>query len=1330
MYKCKKHILSTSVIMLCFLQFVFSQNCSLPILSNFNNTTQSGFNAIWIDFNNDLEFFEIEFGIKSFTRTLEPNVTGISDNNYTFDNLLPGTTYEIYIRSVCNENNFSDWNGPYFNNTNIDNDSSCDLALGISDNNCPIRNSFNIEVKDFDNRILGTDINLENIALSIEHTWPPDLDILLVSPNGKSAILSSHNGNGIDNYGDPNSNCSVNANFNDKSCISVSDWTPPFQGDFNAEVELASAFDGEPANGIWQLSICDRAVGDVGQLTYINLEFSTETCQAPQDFIIFDVEGTNAVFKWKKFENCKSIRLIYNEIGAPAEEVFIDIVDCNSESFTATGLKENTLYELTVDTECDEGLTSNPLCSLNFTTRCGNSTFQEYFDAQNICALNCDSLCAVTGLWKLRDTEANGWFVQNGNNSNSFTGPSGDKNYLGNFLQVDPSINCVNNSTALLTTDCLDLSKSSNCGISFYYHMFGDDVGSLFLEYSVNELDWIPVWELNGNQGNDWFFESVALNNIGENGRLRFRSEAILNSNQGVIAIDQIKLYDTDTVALNVYFLDSDGDGFGDKDSMQLFCSFFDIDGYSKNNMDCDDNDANINPLATEISCNQIDENCNGPVDDAQTVDIETNILSIKDETCKGSSDGEIEIIAIAGIPPFEYEWSNSATTSLNVNLTSGVYVCTVTGGDGCQTITPPIFVGFDKILVYNVDDILNASCQGESDGSITINVAGGTEPYTIDWPNGDTGFSTSQLDAGIYVATISGSDGCSILTDPIEVLGNQILTTGVAIKNDIDCNGDSTGFVQLGIIGGTLPYTTLWSHGDTSAFVSNLKAGNYSVTISDSLGCFNVIDDIIIDEPDVLELVLNRKQDVICHGDENASIDINVNGGTPPYSYFWSNGTFKQDLFNIGAGIYSVTVSDFKACSVVFNNINVTEPDVFDIRLDSISSVSCSGSNEGYVGIEVFGGSTPYAYNWSNFDGINTTKAYISSLLPGQYFVTVVDAFGCKSLPGKFEVNNQNIPINISLSQLNSIECFADSTASIVAISSSSNLPLDFNWSAGVKQIKESISDTITSLIANSYNITVTDNEGCVGISDSIFIEQPSEIIYSVGVLENNICYDGDEARIVINANGGTGDLNYLWSNLINGNEIVGLSNGIYQVTITDDLGCSIISEELNISSPSEIMIDAVVSSSSENTDGSIVLSIEGGTFPYQFSWSTVNIGNSSFAIGLSTGEYSVTITDANDCQRDTTIFVDFVSDLNELDESKFVTFYPNPVENILHIDCQKINCYLNLKMIRIDGKVIQSFKNFDKKQIDLSQYENGIYFIETFAKGFRQLSKIIVFH
>ncbi|MBT8232838.1 MAG: T9SS type A sorting domain-containing protein [Saprospiraceae bacterium] len=1317
----------------CLTTCLLSQNCNLPVLSNISKPSTSGFSISWIDFNVESEYFEIEYGEKGFTRTQEANISDILNSSYDFTGLQSGTTYEIYIRTVCSLDDKSAWNGPYFYNTVIDNTNSCPISLSITDNNCPVNDLYLLEISDYPNKILGTNINLENVLISIAHSWPPDLKLTLISPSGKSALLSAHNGNGIDNYGSATDPCISTANFNDKACVSIDNFPPPFIGSFNAEEELSVAFEGETVNGIWQLAICDRADGDVGRLNNFQLNFSEETCQIPQDFILYDIDGTTVTFIWKHFDNCNNLTLTYNEINAPPEEVFIDVIECTKEIFIAKNLKPSTEYILSISTECFGAIESASLCDILFTTSCSDNSAFEYFDEAQVCFSNCDSICIIDGIWKNESNDNRQWALTNQSSNSEFTGPKGDKNNYGNYVFVESSLNCQISENASLISDCLSIESTSDCSVSFYYNMFGLEVASLKLQLSQDEKNWNTIWEQVGNQGDTWLFETVSIQNKLDFAQLRFVAEILPGSTAGDIALDHIKLYNANPIALNAYYFDNDLDGFGTKDSVAFFCSDLDIAGYSSNDLDCDDNNNMIHPNAQEVACNLIDENCNGAIDDFQSEDIFYQIINIQDEICKGQKNGEAEIVATNGNGPFTYLWSEGTSNSLLQNVESGIYYCTITASDGCQITTEPIIIGFEDILVYNVSSLESSSCKGADDGAISINIAGGVPPYEVIWSNGDVGEQVEALGIGEYRATITGSNGCQVVTNPIEVTGAQILTTGVVTKNDIDCFGERTGSIQLGILGGQSPYKIAWNTGDANSFISNLTAGNYSVTITDKNNCSRSIENIEISEPEILSAFVNNLDNVTCYGGTNGLIDININGGTPPYSYIWSHGAFSQDIFNLKAGQYSVTISDFNACNTVIDNIEITEPEMFSITLDSIKGVKCIGNNTGYIGIKTEGGTQPYIYNWSNSDGTNSSSPKIQDLLPGQYFVTIVDAFGCKSLPEKFEVVNENIPINMSLILDKELACFNDSTASIIVLSESNDFPLDYNWSAGAKHVKNTISDTLFNLISGNYNVTITDNSGCVGISDSLTINNPEEITYDLNEITQIQCFGEGNGAIDLNIQGGTGDLMVLWSNSESTEDIDMLSEGNYSCFINDENGCSIKTEEFTISNPPELILDAEIEHVNENENGSIILNIEGGVTPYNILWAPPFENNNSPEISdLAIGNYHVTITDFNGCEVDTFLTVTFISSNNSLGK-QHITIFPNPInQNVIYFNTDGISDYkVNLKVYNLSGQVMLEKVHLLKDKLNLPlDLSNGIYILDLENASFRKQLKFAFFN
>ena len=205
-------------------------------------------------------------------------------------------------------------------------------------------------------------------------------------------------------------------------------------------------------------------------------------------------------------------------------------------------------------------------------------------------------------------------------------------------------------------------------------------------------------------------------------------------------------------------------------------------------------------------------------------------------------------------------------------------------------------------------------------------------------------------------------------------------------------CFGDSTGSIDLSSAGGTPPYTYLWSNGETTEDLSDLFAGIYDVTVTDSLGCLDTLSTEVI-EPDAPLTVVLSKVDVLCFGDFTGSVDATVSGGTPPYSYLWSNGVTSEDISGIPAGNYSVQVTDFHNCSYTIST-SITEPaDSIFIELSSFDA-DCFGAPTGSILGNVSGGTAPYSYLWSNGE----TTDDLANLIAGIYTITVTDDNNCVS--------------------------------------------------------------------------------------------------------------------------------------------------------------------------------------------------------------------------------------------------------------------------------------------------------------------------------------------
>jgi hypothetical protein len=300
----------------------------------------------------------------------------------------------------------------------------------------------------------------------------------------------------------------------------------------------------------------------------------------------------------------------------------------------------------------------------------------------------------------------------------------------------------------------------------------------------------------------------------------------------------------------------------------------------------------------------------------------------------------------------------------------------------------------YDDIIVGGVNLNVTTSqtdvlCFGDSSGTATATANGGFPSYSYIWSNGGTTQTLPTVPAGTYSVTITDSLGCQGVATATVGSASAIVST--VTPTDVLCNGDSTGAINLVASGGTPNYTYLWNNGDTAQNLGNLFAGNYTVTITDDNACTH-IDSGLVDEPSPLVLT-PQITPPSCNGLTDGSILMVPSGGTPGYFYTWNTGANTQGISGIGAGSYTVFVSDSVGCSDG-SIIQVTEPSAIVIT-SSTTSVTCNGSDDGSIDLTASGGSPGYTYLWS--DGSTTED--LSGIPGGTYMVTVTDLNGCSSI-------------------------------------------------------------------------------------------------------------------------------------------------------------------------------------------------------------------------------------------------------------------------------------------------------------------------------------------
>lgn len=286
--------------------------------------------------------------------------------------------------------------------------------------------------------------------------------------------------------------------------------------------------------------------------------------------------------------------------------------------------------------------------------------------------------------------------------------------------------------------------------------------------------------------------------------------------------------------------------------------------------------------------------------------------LTTTNVDCNGLSTGTISIDPKGGVAPYTTEVVGpNGFTSEQFSLTglsAGLYIIELNDSETRSIqITVEIIENEQITASANVVDL---QCNGDASGEISLSLLGGDGSYNIEWSDGSTGTTNTNLEAGTITAIISDGLGCQI-TETYELSEPQAITQEGNVV-DVACNGDATGSVNLSIGGGTGSLSFEWSNGSTELINANLTADTYVFTVIDENNCASV-EEYTVSEPDALEYNLVQLiNDIDGNG---GSIDVTIEGGVSPYDYNWSNGEETEDLTNLTPGTYTLQVSDANSC-------------------------------------------------------------------------------------------------------------------------------------------------------------------------------------------------------------------------------------------------------------------------------------------------------------------------------------------------------------------------------------------------------------------------------
>ena len=651
---------------------------------------------------------------------------------------------------------------------------------------------------------------------------------------------------------------------------------------------------------------------------------------------------------------------------------------------------------------------------------------------------------------------------------------------------------------------------------------------------------------------------------------------------------------------------------------------------------------------------------------------LELSVDNITPVSCYDDNDGALSVSATGGSGGYDFDWNNGAFNGPNlVNIPGGVYNLELTDSNGCL-LEESIVVNEPDTFIVTLDiPILNGAsftlpCRGDSTAAIFATIQGGVPDLDILWTGENitdpTALSQTNLGAGSYTITVTDADGCiAEATGDITQPNESLIAT--ATVTDILCTNECTGEIDVETTGGIQPYTYIWeldNSGDTlttSEDLVELCDGLYNVLVSDANGCDTLIMlEVVEPEPILSNAVLSDFNgfNVSCPDNCDGSIEISPTGGTGVITWTWIvNGIdiSGAELINgLCAGdVVNLTLTDENDCTIEEVYV-ISAPEEIQLN-EVIQNLTCDGIDQGSIALAPTGGDGNYTYEWTpDFGDVDT----ITDIDPGQYCVVVTYGNGC-SVDACFDVTEpEAITIDEDVTSTACGNCDGTITLNILT----GTPPFSITWTGPTTIADDELNPT--DLCQGAYTAVISDANNCTFTAEIDVLGV--EAILGQGLVVNPLCFGDCDGSITLDIINGTAPYEVVWTNTESGEEVGNsptldeICSGTFEVSISDDLGCNV-TESYSIVEPTalELTIDAPLQangyniSSFQGNDGSIEVEINGGTPDYSAAWAgptpiDIDVLNPE---DLTAGDYTITVTDANDCVIDSIITLTQPDDL-----------------------------------------------------------------------------------
>ncbi|MEL6864892.1 MAG: proprotein convertase P-domain-containing protein, partial [Bacteroidota bacterium] len=597
--------------------------------------------------------------------------------------------------------------------------------------------------------------------------------------------------------------------------------------------------------------------------------------------------------------------------------------------------------------------------------------------------------------------------------------------------------------------------------------------------------------------------------------------------------------------------------------------------------------------------------------------------------SCYDTNDGTIIMTQTGGLSPISYFADGAGPFTALINgVDAEENEIIAIDAMGCSdTIYVTIPNSPDSIDVEFVE--LPVNCFNGMDGALTAVASGGQGPYNYVWGTTPTsnGPILSNIGAGNYAVTVFDANFC-IKVD-IGSLENPSLLAAFTDADSVTCNGGSDGQAVITPLGGTSPYTYQWSNGATDSIINNVEADLYTVIVTDSRSCSDVF---LVDVGEPEAVLVQATQTVFgCFGEQSSEAIAMGMGGTPPYTYEWSNGATTAAVTGLDSILYSVTVTDAEGCSFT-ELLPISEMLPIEASL-FVSDVSCFGAADGSLAImDVSGGSGngslgDYSYTWLT-DPVQNSLIIANLSGDTTYSLIVTDDQNCADTFSVFLEEPSEILVTLETTNA-SCNGLPDGQAEVTSATGDFDV-FTYQWDFNTGNQTTPLAD---SLMAGMYGVVVTDSSGC-SVDTTVVIGHPDVLELSFEVEENS-CPNDSAGVINTIVMGGTPGYSFQWSNASQSPTLNDLPAGWYFLTLTDQEGCAKVDSVL-LENPDGLSIraDGPILDCRGDQDGQIIVQAMGGLPPYQYSLGGEIFGSASNFLNLTAGTYDIFVVDAQGCE------------------------------------------------------------------------------------------------